>query len=127
MAHLIIDAMNVIGSRPTGWWRDRAAAALALVEQLVPFAATTSDHVTVVFDGRLPAGLEEGAHHGLEILSAQRSGPNAADDRIVELVRQSPDPASITVVTADRTLRDRLHRLGAHTEGPRTFLARLQP
>jgi predicted RNA-binding protein with PIN domain len=127
VAHLIVDAMNVIGSRPTGWWRDRDAAVLAFVEQLIPFAASTSDQVTVVFDGRLPAGLGEGAHHGIDVLAAHRAGPNAADDRIVELVRSSPDPSSITVVTADRTLRDRLQRLGAHTEGPRTFLARLEP
>jgi predicted RNA-binding protein with PIN domain len=126
MPHLIVDGMNVIGSRPTGWWRDRDAAVLALVEQLIPFATSSGDRVTVVFDGRLPHGLEEGTHNGLEILAARRRGRNAADDRIVALVRASPDPSSVTVVTADRTLRDRLHRLGAQTEGPRAFLARLE-
>ena len=31
---LIVDGMNVIGSRPDGWWRDRPGAMRRLVEKL---------------------------------------------------------------------------------------------
>jgi hypothetical protein len=30
----IVDAMNVIGTRPDGWWRDRHAAMVRLVDLL---------------------------------------------------------------------------------------------
>src|SRR3954465_1661010 len=42
--------MNVIGSRPEGWWRDRDAAMARLVDLLERFAAETGDDVTVVFE-----------------------------------------------------------------------------
>jgi len=48
----IVDGMNVIGSRPTGWWRDRPGAMRGLVEELEAFAGQNGDEVTVVFDGR---------------------------------------------------------------------------
>ncbi|MGB7447512.1 MAG: hypothetical protein WA892_00115 [Ornithinimicrobium sp.] len=34
MQVLIVDAANVIGSSPDGWWRDRAGAARRLHDQL---------------------------------------------------------------------------------------------
>ena len=46
----IVDAMNVIGSRPDGWWRDRRGAMAALVEHLEHWAATEGAEVTVVFE-----------------------------------------------------------------------------
>jgi 8-oxo-dGTP diphosphatase len=33
---IIVDGANVVGSRPDGWWRDRAGAALRLRDQLAP-------------------------------------------------------------------------------------------
>ncbi|HEX4659075.1 MAG TPA: NUDIX hydrolase [Streptosporangiaceae bacterium] len=36
---IIVDAANVMGSRPDGWWRDRAGAARRLRDQLVELAA----------------------------------------------------------------------------------------
>ena len=44
---LYIDAMNVIGSRPDGWWRDRDGAARRLIDQIREWA---QDPVTVVLD-----------------------------------------------------------------------------
>ena len=52
MTRWIVDGMNVIGSRPTGWWRDRQGAARRLVERLEQLVEATGDEVTVVLDGR---------------------------------------------------------------------------
>ena len=57
MSRFVVDGMNVIGSRPTGWWRDRPGAMRGLVEELREFAAREGHDVTVVFDGR-PFELE---------------------------------------------------------------------
>ena len=47
----VVDASNVIGSRPDGWWRDRAGATRRLVAALDALAERTGDEVTVVLDG----------------------------------------------------------------------------
>jgi predicted RNA-binding protein with PIN domain len=46
----IVDAMNVIGSRPDGWWRNRRLAMDRLVEQLERWSAAEGHEVTVVFE-----------------------------------------------------------------------------
>src|SRR3954466_11163390 len=46
----MVDGMNVIGSRPDGWWRDRDGAMARLVDLLERFASRTGDDVTVVFE-----------------------------------------------------------------------------
>ena len=121
MTHLVVDAMNVVGSRPDGWWHDRRGAILGLVDR-VREAAPRLDaaRITVVADGR--GEDEDSGTDGVALLWAG-SGPDAADDRIVALLEEDGDPA--TVVTADRRLRDRVRTLGAGVEGPRTFLDRL--
>jgi predicted RNA-binding protein with PIN domain len=122
---IIVDGMNVIGSRPTGWWRDRHAAARDLVDRLQRLAAATGDEVTVVLDGRPQPELPEGDHAGVRVLYAQRAGPNAADERIVSLVADEPEPRSIRVFTSDRALRREAEGLGATVDGASTLLARL--
>jgi predicted RNA-binding protein with PIN domain len=82
--HLVIDAMNVIGSRPNGWWRDRNGAVRTLVDRLARFAAGEHIAVTVVIDGRPLPDIPEGQRDGVEVLYANGRGRNAADDRIVE-------------------------------------------
>jgi len=116
--------MNVIGSRPDGWWRDRDAAVRGFVARLQALHATTGHAVTVVFDGRPPAGLEEGEHAGVAVRYAHRSGPDAADDRIVELLGAA-DPATVTVVTSDRALTARARRRAATVTGAGWLLSRL--
>jgi predicted RNA-binding protein with PIN domain len=103
----IVDGMNVIGSRPDGWWRDRAKAMRSLAADLAAWAEGRA--VTVVFDGR---PLEVSAP-GVEAVFASRRGPNAADDDIVELVRSAGDPAALNVVTSDGDLSRRVRDLGA--------------
>lgn len=124
MTHLVVDAMNVVGSRPDGWWHDRHGAILDLVARIRDAAPRLdADRITVVADGR---GQDDAPGiRGVALLWAG-GGPDAADDRIVALLRDARDDTSRTlVVTADRRLRDRVREIGAAVEGPRTFLDRL--
>jgi uncharacterized protein YaiI (UPF0178 family) len=109
----LVDGMNVIGSRPTGWWRDRPGAMRALVEELGRHAAASGDELTVVFDGR-PFELEE--PDGVRVEFARRSGRDAADDDIARLTEQG-----LTVVTSDGELGERARRAGARTMGAGEF------
>jgi predicted RNA-binding protein with PIN domain len=121
--HFLIDGMNVIGARPDGWWRDRDAAARRLVGRLKRLVEA-GENVTVVFDGKPLVDLAEGEHEGLSVFYAQRSGADAADDRIVEFVQQRPGDFQV-VVTSDQGLRARLSGLGVEVEGVSALLGRL--
>ncbi|HEU0318167.1 MAG TPA: RNA-binding protein, partial [Solirubrobacteraceae bacterium] len=46
----LIDGMNVIGTRPDAWWRDRHQAMVRLVDLLERWVAGSGDDVTVVFE-----------------------------------------------------------------------------
>lgn len=116
----LVDGTNVVGSRPDGWWRDRPAAFRRLVDQLRALVER-GDEVTVVFDGRPAPGIEEGDVGGVAVRWARRRGRDAADDRIVELVGDDPDPATLEVVTSDRGLADRAGALGAEIVGAGGF------
>lgn len=116
---LVVDAANVVGSVPDGWWRDRAAAATRLRDALVPVAqAGLPDlppplEVVLVVEGkaRLVPSVE-----AVTVVAAPAEG----DDTIVELVRAEPDRTRV-VVTADRVLRERVRRAGARVLGPRVL------
>ena len=114
-ARWLVDGMNVIGSRPTGWWRDRPRAMRELVAELERFAEASGDEMAVVFDGR-PFELESGR---VEVSFASRRGPNAADDDIAALA--SAQPAGLTVVTSDADLVRRAGEAGAQTMGAGSF------
>ena len=113
MARWLVDGMNVIGSRPDGWWRDRRGAMTRLVREL---EALESD-VTVVFDG----GAFELASDRVEVLFASRRGPDAADDDIAARVAEDGDPATLTVVTSDSDLERRVREHGAQVMGAGAF------
>ena len=117
--------MNVIGSRPDGWWRDRAGAARRLLADLQRLAASSDDDVTLVLEGRPLDDVPEGAHQGVEVLYARRPGRDAGDDRIVETVASAPDPSALVVVTSDRALAERARALGADVVGAGSLLTRL--
>src|ERR671923_566498 len=118
MPRWMVDASNVIGSRPDGWWRDREGAARRLLDDLRAFAK--DEAVTVVFDAL--AGDEFAGREGaLEIAIAPRRGRDAADDEIVRRLDADPDPASIRVVTSDAALAARARERGAQVEGAGTF------
>jgi len=117
----VVDGMNVIGSRPTGWWRDRPGAMRALVGELEQFAAAAGEPVTVVFDGK-PFELEGDA---VDVRFASRRGPNAADDDIAALVEDDADPGGLSVVSSDADLARRVRAAGATVVGAGEFRRRL--
>jgi predicted RNA-binding protein with PIN domain len=121
VSRFLVDGMNVIGSRPTGWWRDRPGAMRALVEELREFGAREGHDVTVVFDGR-PFELEG---DGVEVMFATRRGPNAADDDIAALVQRDEAPGELSVVTSDGDLARRAREAGAAVVGAGEFRRRL--
>ena len=125
MQQLIVDAMNVIGARPDGWWRDRAGALRGLVARLERFAASEDLAITVVMDGQ-PRSDDLGRQDSrVEVLYAPAPGRNAADRRIVELVRDAADPGRIVVVTSDRELARLVEGAGASVHGARWLLDQL--
>jgi uncharacterized protein YaiI (UPF0178 family) len=118
----IVDGMNVIGSRPTGWWRDRPGAMRELVEELKAFAERSGEPVTVVLDGK-PFELD--GSEDVTVLFASRRGPNAADDDIAALVEADGQPAELSVVTSDGDLARRVREAGATVLGAGGFRSRL--
>ena len=114
----IVDAMNVIGTRQDGWWKDRHGAMVRLVDQLERFVASTGDDVTVVFERPPSPPIESPV---VEIASAPKARPNAADDEIVRLLKEDPDPDQIRVVTSDRALADQARFLNATIEPAEAF------
>lgn len=123
---LIVDAMNVIGSRPDGWWRDRDGAARRLVASLQKLSRRTGDRIAVVLDGRPIPDLAEGVHDGVLVAYATRPGRDAADDRIVAEAERDAHPETLTVVTSDHQLRHRVEALGAWVESASWLLSALE-
>jgi predicted RNA-binding protein with PIN domain len=117
----LVDGMNVIGTRPDGWWRDRTAAMERLAAELDALARETGEPVTVVFDGRPRAIPAE----RVEVRFASRGGPNAADDDIAALVATDDDASGLSVVTSDADLARRARAAGARLVGAGAFRRRL--
>jgi 8-oxo-dGTP pyrophosphatase MutT (NUDIX family) len=124
---LVVDVANLMGSRPDGWWRDRAGAAERLIRDLSPVrdrgcaaelfgvdAEWAWPRVTFVLEGAARAADATDAHPDVRILRAAGSG----DDAIVDAVQS--DTATL-VVTSDRELRARVEAKGARTIGSGTF------
>ncbi|MBU8552459.1 NTP pyrophosphohydrolase [Streptomyces rochei] len=114
---VIVDAANVVGSVPDGWWRDRRGAAERLRDRLavqgVPGREGRPVEIVLVV---------EGAARGVESVPGVRveSAPGSGDDHMVGLVAGAAGDRPVLVVTADRELRRRVTELGAEVAGPRT-------
>ena len=120
MRVLIVDGANVVGSRPNGWWRDRAGAAKRLHQAIVA-AELGYDVVVLVLEGDARRGQPVGEDGAVHTMHAPASG----DDAIVEQVRaRSRDGADVVVVTADRLLRERVAAAGGASVGPSWLLSR---
>jgi hypothetical protein len=122
---LVVDAANVVGSRPDGWWRDRAGAARKFIGRIDAAlrSGVVTGPVTVVLEGRARAGGSDPRTDRLQVVLA----PGSGDDAIVETVAaKRAEGQSVTVVTADRGLAERVRRLGAAVESPGRFLERLE-
>jgi predicted RNA-binding protein with PIN domain len=119
----LVDGMNVIGTRPDAWWRDRDAAMLRLVDMLERWAVSDNEEVTVVFERPPSPPIRSTVIH---VAHAPKPRRNAADDEIVRRLRADPDPGAIRVVTSDRWLADRAWAAGASVEGSDSFRTRLE-
>ncbi|MEM7141363.1 MAG: hypothetical protein AAF548_10055 [Actinomycetota bacterium] len=120
---IVVDAMNVRGSIPDGWWKDKDAALIRLVDAIA--GCDWNEWVVVVADGRPVRGLSPGTRGEVELRYAGHSAPDAADDEIVAIVEDAiDDDELLTVVTSDRGLIDRLPS-AVRVEGARTFRRRV--
>jgi len=119
----LVDGMNVIGTRPDAWWKDRHAAMVRLVDLLERWVAGSGEDVTVVFE-RPPSPPI--ASPVVEVAHAPRPRPDSADDEIVRRLRADPDPAQVRVATSDRWLADRVRAAGATVEPAESFRRRLE-
>jgi hypothetical protein len=117
----VIDAANVVGSRPDGWWRDRAGAAHRLAER-VSAADLGYDAVVLVLEGAARRGRPAGQVGPLVTVHADGSGDDAIVAQVVAHVRTG---AAVDVVTADRELRGRVADAGGGCLGPSWLWAQL--
>ena len=121
MRRWVVDGMNVVGSIPDGWWRDRRGAMRRLVARLAELQSQGGESVSVVFDGQ-PFDIDGGA---VDVAFAPTRGRNAADDEIARRVAADGDPGTLTVVTSDRELSERVRGHGAEVVPAKAFLRRL--
>lgn len=122
---IVIDAANVVGSVPDGWWRDRAGATARLRDRL---AAAGAGLLAEAPDGGEVVLVVEGRARGVPSVDAVRVVPAAGsgDDAMVDLLAAADQVARERVlVTADRGLRARAEALGVRVVGPRAL--RLPP
>lgn len=119
---LLIDTANVLGSRPTGWWRDRAGATRQLVERVraASAAGQLAQPVVMVVEGPARRGVGEGIVDGVEVVYA----PGEGDDTLAALAAAATE--LVRLVSADRGLRDRVRRAGVEVVGPSWLLDRLE-
>jgi 8-oxo-dGTP diphosphatase len=132
---LLIDAANVVGSRPDGWWRDRLSAARRLVAEIAPLAARgIADpdlpddpsrarlahwwpRIVVVVEGAARPAAEDTVA-GVDLVAA----PGSGDDAVVAAAAGAPAGGPCLVVTADRELRGRVAAVGAVPARPSWLL-----
>lgn len=114
---LVVDGANVVGSRPDGWWKDRAGAARRLHEALL--VADLPYDVVLVLEGAAKGGVRAGRDGHVRTVHATRDG----DATIVEQARAAAEQGSrVAVVTADRMLQARVGGVGAQALSPSWLL-----
>lgn len=115
---VVVDAANVVGSVPDGWWKDRAGAAARLRARLDGLSVSADDlelggdewfpEVSMVVEGQA-RGIDDDAS-AVAIIRAEAAG----DDAIVaEVERRVAGAETVIAVTSDRELRERVERAGA--------------
>jgi YacP-like NYN domain len=115
--------MNVIGTRPDAWWKDRHGAMVALVRSLESWAAATGEDAVVVFEQPPSPPISSTV---IEVAHAPRARRDSADDEIIRLLLAEPDPGAIRVVTSDHWLSDRAYAAGAAVHPAASFRAQIE-
>jgi 8-oxo-dGTP diphosphatase len=126
---VIVDAANVVGAVPDGWWRDRAGATERLLTRVdalsragVPASAlglgadTWYPEFDVVVEGKARAASapSDGVTGSVRVVPA----PAAGDDAIVAQTSERVAAGDVvTVVTSDRELAQRCAAVGATVHG----------
>lgn len=118
---LVVDAANVVGTRPDGWWKDRAGAARRLHEQLL-MGDTPHDEIVLVLEGGAKAGVRAGRDQHVRTVHAAKDGDSEIERQTAAAVA---DGSRVTVITADQFLRSRVQGLGAMAMSPSWLLSQL--
>ncbi|GAA1933304.1 NUDIX domain-containing protein [Microbacterium aoyamense] len=129
---VVVDAANVVGSVPDGWWRDRAGAASRLLARIAGLAdrGVSGGALDLPEDVWFPewTAVVEGAARaadeapGVEVVRAEASGDDAIVARTESLIARG---RTVTVVTSDRGLVARVTAAGASTRGTGWLLDQL--
>jgi len=119
----VVDGMNVIGTRPDAWWKDRHAAMVRLVDLLERWAAHNGEEIVVVFEQPPRPPISSTV---IEVTHAPRAGRDSADDEIVRLLAVDSEPGAIRVVTSDNWLAERVYAAGASVQPADSFRAQLE-
>ncbi len=118
---LVVDGANVVGSRPDGWWKDRAGAARRLHEQVL-VADLPHDRVVLVLEGGAKGGVRPGRDGHVTTVHAPKDGDSEIERQTEAAVARGDQ---VTVVTADRFLQARVQGKGALAMSPSWLLDRL--
>jgi len=125
---IVVDAANVVGSRPDGWWRDRPGAARRLLRKLAALQQHLDDtEIVVILEGAArsaTSGPDAPDVGDVRVVLADGSGDDTISAVTAETAARADNP-TITVVTADRGLRQRIEGTGATAVGPRWLLDQL--
>jgi 8-oxo-dGTP pyrophosphatase MutT (NUDIX family) len=115
---VVVDAANVVGSVPDGWWKDRLGAAERLRDRLGGLTVTGADlsltgtrwfpAVALVVEGKARDLAQESGD--VTVVRAEGAG----DDAIVaEVGRRAAQGDVVIAVTSDRELQERVADSGA--------------
>ncbi len=118
-----VDGMNVIGTRPDSWWKDRHGAMVRLVHLLEKWAAESGEDVVVVFEQPPRPPIRSSV---IEVAHAPRPRRDSADDEIVRRISSEGEPGAVRVVTSDLWLVDRVRAAGATVESADSFRTRIE-
>jgi uncharacterized protein YaiI (UPF0178 family) len=119
----LVDAMNVVGTRPDRWWKDRHGAILRLVDEIERWVAATGEDVTLVLERAPSPPITSPV---IEIAHAPRAGPDAADDEIVRRLRDEDHPEEVMVATSDNKLADQARSFDATVVPASSFRRRIE-
>jgi len=121
--HWLVDGMNVIGTRPDAWWRDRHGAMVRLVDLLERWSADNGEDVTVVFEHPPRPPIRSSV---IEVAHAPRARANSADHEIVRRLKAIDNRSAVWVVTSDHWLADQAHLLGCAVQASASFRDRIE-